>query len=107
MVFFLPNTTHFFSGAESNLLDSGFYQFDPNIIIRYRIINLLILFGVLGALFFVCRALFGVQIALITSIILLTSSWVFLVGYWLSFDHLLGLYHTALINPSFLYKKAK
>ena len=52
MVFFLPNTTHFFSGAESNLLDSGFYQFDPNIIIRYRIINLLILFGVMGALFF-------------------------------------------------------
>ena len=105
MVFFLPNTTHFFSGAESNLLDSGFYQFDPNIIIRYRIINLLILFGVMGALFFVCRALFGVQIALISSIILLTSSWVFLVGYWLSFDHLLGLYHTALILTLLFYTK--
>lgn len=105
MVFFLPNTTHFFSGAESKLLDSGFYQFDPNILIRYRIINLLILFGVLGALFFVCRVLFGVQIALIGSIILLTSSWVFLIGYWLSFDHLLGLYHTALILTLLFYTK--
>ena len=105
MVFFLPNTAHFFSGAESNLLDSGFYQFDPNILIRYRMINLLILFGVLGALFFVCRALFGVQIALISSIILLTSSWVFLIGYWLSFDHLLGLYHSALILTLLFYTK--
>lgn len=105
MVFFLPNTTYFFSGAESNLLDSGFYQFDPNILIRYRIINLLILFGVLGALFFVCRALFGVQIALIGTIILLTSSWVFLIGYWLSFDHLLGLYHSALILTLLFYTK--
>lgn len=105
MVFFLPNTTHFFSGTESNLLDSGFYQFDPNILIRHRIINLLILFGVLGALFFVCRVLFGVQIALIGTIILLTSSWVFLIGYWLSFDHLLGLYHSALILTLLFYTK--
>ena len=59
----------------------------------------------MGALFFVCRALFGVQIALISNIILLTSSWVFLIGYWLSFDHLLGLYHTALILTLLFYTK--
>lgn len=105
MIFFLPNSSHFFSGAESVVLDSGFYQFDPNILIRQRIIHLIMLFGVLGALFYVCRALFGVQIALISSIILLTSSWVFLIGYWLSFDHLLGLYHTALILTLLFYTK--
>lgn len=105
MIFFLPNSSHFFSGAESFMLDSGFYSFDPNMLIRQRIINLIMLFGVLGALFFVCRALFGVQIALISNIILLTSSWVFLIGYWLSFDHLLGLYHTSLILTLLFYSK--
>ena len=105
IIFLLPNTAFFFSGAESIVLDSGFYDFDPSLLIRHRIINLIILFGVLSVLFFVFKSLFGLKIAIPAIIFLLTSCWFFLIGFWLSFDHLLALYHSALFLTLIFYSK--
>lgn len=105
MVILLPNTAFFFSGAESMVLDSGYYDFDPSLIIRHRIINLILLFGILGVLFLVFKSLFGLKIAIPSIIFLLTSCWVFLIGYWLSFDHLLALYHSALFLTLLFYSR--
>lgn len=105
MVFLIPNSAFFFSGAESMVLDSGYYDFDPSILIRHRILNLLLLSGVIGVLFLVFKALFGLKIAIPSIIFLLTSSWVFLIGYSLSFDHLLALYHSALFLTLLYYSR--
>jgi len=105
IIFLLPNTAFFFSGAESIVLDSGFYDFDPSLLIRNRVINLIILFGVLGVLFLVFKSLFGLMIAIPAIIFLLTSCWVFLIGFWLSFDHLLALYHSALFLTLLFYSR--
>jgi len=107
LIFFLPDTTFFFPGAESIVLDTGFYGFDPSILIRYRIINLIILLGVLGGLYVVFKILFGQKIAIPTIIVLLSSCWIFLTGYWLSFDNLLGFYHCALFLTLLYYSKNK
>jgi hypothetical protein len=107
LVFYLPESTFFFPGAESIVLDSGFYGFDPSLLIRYRTIHLMILFGFLFALYWIFKILFGQKIALPTLIVLLTSSWVFLIGYWLSFDNLLGFYHGALFLTLLFYSKNK
>jgi hypothetical protein len=105
LIYFLPGTSFFFSGAEAMILDRGFYPFEPDLLSRYRVMHLIMLLGVLGLLFLVFKSLFGSKIAIPSLIFLLTSGWVFLIGYWLSFDYLLSLYHSALFLTLLFYSK--
>lgn len=92
----LPVEPLFLPGAESSLLDSGYFGFHPTGLGLLRQGHLLLGLLALLGLAFALLPVFGFDIARAAGTLSLSSGWLFLLGHTLTFDLLLACYHTGL-----------